>query len=234
MLKMQDLDVYYGESQALYGVSLRIGKGEIVTVLGRNGAGKTTLIKTIAGITKPRQGSIELDGRNITGMPLEKRAASGVAYVPDDKRIFPQLTVLENLQLSAIGARLKLESSLCDRVLQYFPALTALLSRKAGNLSGGERQMLAIARALLRRPLLALLDEASQGLAPFVVERLKDAVLDFRRDFGTSFLVVEQEMKFATSVADRIYGLLTGSVVYEGTPKEFFDTEAYSKFLVIV
>ncbi len=234
MLKVQNLDVYYGENRALSGVNLEVGKGEIVTVLGRNGAGKSTILRTIIGLVKPRGGSITLNGVDITGLVPEKIATRGVAYVPDNKRLFPQLTVLENMRVSALGAHVQLESALKDGVLEYFPALKLFLGRKAGTLSGGEQQMLTIARALLRKSALVLMDEPSQGLAPSVIDGLKRAVLDSKKEFGISFLIVEQEIKFATEVAERIYGILNGSVVYEGTAKHFLNTEAYRQFLVIV
>jgi ABC-type branched-subunit amino acid transport system ATPase component len=234
MLHIRNLHVYYGLSQALYDVSLEVKKGEIVAILGRNGAGKTTLMKTVIGFVKPKQGVIAVNGQNVIDWTPEKRALSGIAYVPDNKRLFPQLTVWENLSISAIGARIKFSPESGDSILGYFPKLNSLLQRKASTLSGGEQQMVALARALLRKPHIVLLDEPSQGLAPLVVDSLKKAILAFKNESKTSFLVVEQEIKFATEVAERIYGLLTGSVVYEGNKKDFLATQAFRKFLTII
>ena len=232
MLKVENLDTYYGGSQVLFGVSLEVKDGEIISVLGRNGAGKTTLIKSIIGLVKSRHGTVKLDGHTLTGRTPEDIARAGVAYVPDDKRLFPYLTVRENLQVSALGTG----DPNCsfEFILEYFPALKPFMQRKAGSLSGGEQQMLTIARALMRKPALALMDEPSQGLAPFVVESLKQAILDLNKENNTAFLVVEQEMHFATGVAKRLYGLLTGSVCYEGTTEHFYKTKAYEKFLAVV
>lgn len=231
MLKIENVDVFYGGSQVLFDVNLVVQAGEGVSVLGRNGAGKTTLIKSIVGLVKPRQGGIHLNGREINTLPPEKIARMGVAYVPDAKRLFPMLTARENLLVSAIGCGNP--KIIFDPTLEYFPQLKPLLHRKAGSLSGGEQQMLAIARAFIRRPSLALLDEPSQGLAPLVVENLKKIILKRMQEDKTAFLVVEQEIDFATGVANRLYGLLTGAIVYEGTPQDFYATKAYERFMAV-
>jgi branched-chain amino acid transport system ATP-binding protein len=231
MLKIEGLEVFYGGSQVLFKVSLELRDGEIISILGRNGAGKTTIIKSIIGLIKPRGGSITFDGRNLTSLAPEEIARLGVAYVPDTKRLFPHLTVKENLQVSAIGCGNPKLSF--DNILDYFPQLKPLLNRKAGNLSGGEQQMVTITRALIRKPALVLLDEPSQGLAPLIVERVRKAITDINKESQTGFLVVEQEIAFAIGVATRVYGLLSGSVVYEGSTDEFVETKAFDKFMAV-
>jgi ABC-type branched-subunit amino acid transport system ATPase component len=230
MLKIVDLDVFYGGAQVLFGLSLEVKKNEIVSMVGRNGAGKTTLMKTVMGLVRARDGSIEVLGQDITKMPTEK-IGKNVGYVPDYKGLFPTLTVLENLQISAYGCGLPLEQAMA--ILDHFPALKIFLKRRAGTLSGGEQQMLTVARTLLRKSPLILMDEPTQGLAPSIIDVLKKVIAKTREELGIAFLIVEQDITFAAEVAQRTYGLLTGSVVYEGTAKDLIETKAFEKFMVL-
>jgi len=231
MLEIENLDVYYGRNQALFGVTLEVQDGEIVSILGRNGAGKSTLLKSIIGLAKTSKGSIKFDGNILSALSPEKISRSGVAYVPDYKGLFPYLTAKENLQVSAIGSGNPKRSY--DFILEYFPQLKPLLDRQADTLSGGEQQQLTIARSLMREAKLVLLDEPTQGMSPNVIEAFKKLILNLNEERGTAFLLVEQEIEFATDVSKRVYGMLTGSICYEGTPEHFYETKAYEKFLVV-
>lgn len=233
MLEIQDLDVFYDGAQVLYGVSLAVRKGEIVSLLGRNGAGKSTLLKAIVGFVQPKRGSIKLNGRDITKWPLEKRT-KGLGYTPDDKRLFGTLTVLENLQISALGSE-NPKASLrnLESILNYFPALKGMLKRKAVTLSGGEQQMLNLTRALSRSSGVFLLDEPTSGLAPALRENLSRAIVDLREKVGGSFLIVEQEITIPLKISDRIYGLLNGEIAFEGTPKEAIENKVLEDILMI-
>lgn len=233
MLEIQDLDVFYDGAQVLYGVSLAVRKGEIVSLLGRNGAGKSTLLKAIVGFVQPKRGSIKLNGRDITKWPLEKRT-KGLGYTPDDKRLFGTLTVLENLQISALGSE-NPKASLrnLESILNYFPALKGMLKRKAVTLSGGEQQMLNLTRALSRSSGVFLLDEPTSGLAPALRENLSRAIVDLREKVGGSFLIVEQETTIPLKISDRIYGLLNGEIAFEGTPKEAIENKVLEDILMI-
>lgn len=233
MLEIQDLDVSYNGTQVLYGVSLAVRKGEIVSILGRNGAGKSTLLKTIVGFVQPKRGSIKLNGRDITKWSLEKRT-KGIGYTPDNKRLFGTLTVLENLQISALGSENpKASLGNLESILNYFPALKGMLKRKAVTLSGGEQQMLNLTRALSRSSGLFLLDEPSVGLAPAICESLSRAIVDLREKVGGSFLIVEQEISIPLKISDRIYGLLNGEIAFEGTPKEAIESKVLEDILMI-
>ena len=213
VLAVQDLHAYYGESHVLQGVSLRVGEGEAVAVLGRNGAGKTTTINAIVGFVVPRAGSVVVAGVDVARQPPHLVARRGVALVPQGRRIFPDLTVRENLLLAARPGAWSLE-----RVLALFPALSALLERRGETLSGGEQQMVAIARALLRAPRLLALDEPSEGLAPRLVEQVGEVLVELRGS-GLAILLVEQNLALALHVADRVYVMNKGRIVFEGTPE---------------
>jgi len=220
MLKIDDLHVYYGEIHALKGVALEIRRGEIVTLLGNNGAGKTTTLKSISGLLAPRHGRVVLEGDDLSGLPAHEVVQRGVAHVPEGRRIFNRLTVRENLAMGAYrrkdadGVAADLE-----RVLSLFPVLKARAGQVGGTLSGGEQQMLAIGRALMARPRLLLLDEPSMGLAPVVVEKIFDTVVDINRQ-GTTILLVEQNAAMALAVAHRGYVLETGTIALFGTAAE--------------
>ncbi len=216
MLEIENLQVYYGEIRALNGISVRVGDGEIVALLGNNGAGKTTTLRTISGLLRPRSGRVLLEGRSIQSLPPHEIVALGVAHVPEGRRIFNRLTVAENLEM---GAYLRSDSAIREdiaRVFNLFPRLEERRGQIAGTLSGGEQQMLAIGRALMGRPRILLLDEPSMGLAPLLVEQIFQTIEDINRQ-GTTILLVEQNAAIALSVAGRGYVLETGSVVLSGT-----------------
>jgi len=222
VLKVESLDVAYGEIQALRGVALEVGRGEIVTILGNNGAGKTTTLKTISGLLHPTAGTITLEDEPLVGVPAHAIVARGVAHVPEGRRIFNRLTVRENLTM---GAYLRSDTGIAgdlDRVFALFPRLAERLTQVAGTLSGGEQQMLAIGRALVATPRLLLLDEPSMGLAPVLVEQIFDTISDINRQ-GMTILLVEQNAAMALSIAHRGYVLETGSIALEGTAAQLSD-----------
>jgi len=222
VLKVEALDVAYGEIQALRGVALEVGRGEIVTILGNNGAGKTTTLKTISGLLHPTAGTITLEDEPLVGVPAHAIVARGVAHVPEGRRIFNRLTVRENLTM---GAYLRSDAGIAadlDRVFALFPRLAERLTQVAGTLSGGEQQMLAIGRALMATPRLLLLDEPSMGLAPVLVEQIFDTISDINRQ-GMTILLVEQNAAMALSIAHRGYVLETGSIALEGTAAQLSD-----------
>jgi branched-chain amino acid transport system ATP-binding protein len=215
MLEVEGLHVYYGEIHALKGISLRVGQGEIVALLGNNGAGKTTTLKTISGLLRPRQGRVLLEGRPIHTLPPHDIVACGVAHSPEGRKIFNRLTVTENLDM---GAYLRDDAAVrddVDRVFALFPRLRERRLQVAGTLSGGEQQMLAMGRALMARPRILLLDEPSMGLAPILVEQIFETVSDINKQ-GTTILLVEQNAAIALSVAHRGYVLETGSIALTG------------------
>lgn len=215
MLIVDDIHTYYGNSHILQGVSLRVGKGEVVALLGRNGVGKTTTIRSIIGFVRPRHGRIHLRDREITALPSHAIARLGVGLVPQGREIFPALSVRENITLGARGSNAG--GWTFDRVLETFPPLAQRLDYRGSKLSGGEQQMLAIGRALMTNPELLLLDEPSEGLAPLIVEAI-GWVIGRLRDEGLSILVVEQNLAMALSIADRVYVMNKGKIVFEGTP----------------
>lgn len=220
LLRVEGLEVFYGEFQALYGVSFHVDEGEIVALLGANGAGKTSTLKTISGLLRPKMGRIIYEGRDITHMPPYMRVEAGIAHVPEGRGIFPWLTVMENLKAAAYikRAREKFEETL-EFVFNLFPVLKERRSQKAGTLSGGEQQMLAIAKALILRPKLLMLDEPSLGLAPKLAYNV--LMLTKRlRDEGYTILLVEQNVRLSLKIADRAYVLETGRIVKEGGSRE--------------
>jgi branched-chain amino acid transport system ATP-binding protein len=216
VLEVHDLHVFYGEIQALKGVTLEVRRGEIVTLLGNNGAGKTTTLKTISGLLAPRQGRVVLEGRPLLGIPPHDVVRLGIAHVPEGRRIFNRLTVRENLLMGAYPRRDDRIGADMDRVYSLFPVLKERISQVAGTLSGGEQQMLAIGRALMANPRLLLLDEPSMGLSPVLVERILDTIVDINRQ-GTTILLVEQNAAMALAIAQRGYVLETGNIVLSGT-----------------
>lgn len=213
ILDLADIRTYYGETQALFDVSLSIGTGEIVALLGPNGAGKTTTLRSILGLTRPRAGRIHFDGADVTAWPTHRIAQAGVGWVPDDRRLCPTLTVARNLSIARKNTRFRGWSM--KEVCGIFSPLEYLMEREAENLSGGEMQMVAIARALLGSPGLVLFDEPSQGLAPKIVQDVLSTILHLKEE-GISVLVVEQNAEAALSVADRAYILDLGRVVWSG------------------
>jgi branched-chain amino acid transport system ATP-binding protein len=222
VLRLDGLQVYYGEIHALKGVSLEVQRGEIVTLLGNNGAGKTTTLKTISGLLVPRQGRVELEGRPLAGLAPHDIVGLGIGHVPEGRRIFNRLTVRENLLM---GAFLRSDAGIdgdLQRVFALFPRLQERIAQVAGTLSGGEQQMLAIGRALMARPRLLLLDEPSMGLAPVLVEQIFETVLTINRE-GVTILLVEQNAAMALSIAERGYVLETGRLALEGGARELAD-----------
>jgi branched-chain amino acid transport system ATP-binding protein len=220
LLRVQGVETFYGNIQALRGISFEVPEGSIVTLLGANGAGKSTTLKSISGLTAPTQGAITFMGQPIAGRPSEQVVRLGIAHVPEGRELFPELTVLENLKMGAFTRRDKhdVQQSL-ERVCAHFPILAERRSQLAGTLSGGEQQMLAIGRALMARPRLILLDEPSLGLAPKLVEEIFRIVHDIRAD-GATVLLVEQNANKALSIADYGYVLETGKIALEGESQE--------------
>uniref|UniRef100_A0A831THS7 ABC transporter ATP-binding protein n=1 Tax=Thermorudis peleae TaxID=1382356 RepID=A0A831THS7_9BACT len=220
VLELESVHVYYGPIHALRGVSLTVERGEIVTLLGANGAGKTTTLRSISGLIRPARGRIALEGRNIAGLPPHEIVKLGVGHVPEGRRIFPRLSVEENLALGAftITDRQEIRRRL-EEVLQLFPRLAERRRQQGGTLSGGEQQMLAIGRALMMQPRIMLLDEPSMGLAPVLVESIFEVIQRLNQR-GTTILLVEQNARMALEVAHRGYVLETGSIVLEGPAAE--------------
>ncbi|MEK7363502.1 MAG: ABC transporter ATP-binding protein [candidate division NC10 bacterium] len=216
MLEVQDLHVYYGEIHALKGVTLGVGKGEIVALLGNNGAGKTTTLKTLSGLLPARSGSVRLEGETLLGVPPHAIVLRGIAHVPEGRRIFNRLTVLENLEMGAYARADDGIGQDLERVFALFPRLKERRTQVAGTLSGGEQQMLAIGRALMAAPRILLLDEPSMGLAPVLVEQIFETIQGINRH-GTTILLVEQNAAMALSIAHRGYVLETGAIVLTGT-----------------
>jgi len=225
ILEADGLVVGYGASAVVHGVSLRVGEGEIVSLIGRNGAGKTTTLRGIMGLTRPRAGRVVLRGRLITGRPPYEIARHGVGYVPDDRRIFSDLTVEENLRLAGRLAVAGRGRWTLERVYQLFPALRDLRANRGDHLSGGEQKMLAIGRALMRDPELILLDEPGEGLAPLIVRQLVKTLLDIRST-GVSILLADQNLRFCRQVADRAYVMEKGMIVAEGPMAAIWEDQA--------
>ena len=228
MLEVEGLHVAYGEIRALRGISLRVGEGEIVALLGNNGAGKTTTLKAISGLLPPAAGAIRLGGRPLAGVPPHAIAARGVAHVPEGRRVFSRLSVEDNL---ALGAYLRRDGDIAhdlERVFTLFPRLRERRDQLAGTLSGGEQQMLAIGRGLMLRPRILLLDEPSMGLAPMLVEQIFDAIRDINRG-GTTVLLVEQNAFMALEIAARAYVLEQGLIALEGSAEALGADEAVRK-----
>jgi urea transport system ATP-binding protein len=222
MLKVNDIDAYYGTSQILRQVTLEVGDGELVAVLGRNGAGKTTLLRAIAGVNPPKEGVIELDGVDLTRLKSHKRTHLGVSYVPQGRQIIPDLTVAENLELALLGKGLP-NSRVPPFVFDYFPALKPIAARKGGVLSGGQQQQLAIARALVQAPKLLLLDEPTEGLQPSVVEEIQAIITRIHAERNCAVLLVEQRLDFVRAITQRFAVLETGQVVARGLVGELSD-----------
>ncbi len=220
LLEVKDLHVYYGAIHALQGVTFRVNEGQIVTLIGANGAGKSTTLNTISGLLSPRQGSMMFHDKDLTRVQAQDIVRLGIIQVPEGRKIFAPLTVLENLEMGAYtrSNKAEIQDSL-DRVFQRLPRLKERVKQLGGTLSGGEQQMLAIGRALMARPQLLLLDEPSMGLSPVLVEEVFNIIEDINAQ-GTAILLVEQNAQMALSVADRAYVLETGRVTLEGTGQE--------------
>jgi branched-chain amino acid transport system ATP-binding protein len=217
LLELQDVHAYYGEAHILQGVSLSVGQGEVVTLIGRNGAGKTTTLRSVMNILVPRGGRITFEGQAIGGRPTHEVARLGIAYVPEDRRIIPNLTVAENLRLGVLGgARGERDGAVMEEVLTYFPRLRERLAQKGKSLSGGEQQMLAIGRGLVTRPRLMLVDEPTEGLAPLIIQDLTRILAEINRR-GTTILLVEQNLDVALTLSHRLYVMDQGRIQFEGT-----------------
>jgi branched-chain amino acid transport system ATP-binding protein len=222
-LVVEEIHTFYGLSQVLFGVDLDVAPGECVCLLGRNGVGKTTTMRSIMGLTPPRRGRIVWKGREITGKSAYQIAQAGIGFVPEDRRIFADLTVWENLDVASRGRGSG--GWTVERVFALFPKLSELVSRPGGFLSGGEQQMLTIARTLMGNPELLLLDEPSEGLAPLVVEHLKEQIGRLKRE-GLTILLAEQNVGVCLDLADRVYVLEKGQIRYQGTAREFREDES--------
>jgi branched-chain amino acid transport system ATP-binding protein len=233
ILEIEEIDTYYGQSHVLQGISLSIDEGEVVSLLGRNGVGKTTTLRSIMGLTPPRRGSIRFQGGEIAGKSPFEIARVGIGYVPDDRRIFPDLTTFENLEIARRMSRKKGGYWNIDTVCGLFPVLRDLRSSKGTHLSGGEQKMLAIGRALMKNPDIILLDEPAEGLAPLVVKNLIEVIQRIREE-GVTILLADQNLKFCKAVADRGYILEKGVIQYDGTMRQIWENEeVVAKYLVV-
>ena len=229
MLSVRGAHTFYGRIEALRGVDLTVESGEIVTMIGANGAGKTTLLMTICGNPRARRGEIRFESESITGWPTYEIVRLGIAQVPEGRRIFPQMTVLENLQMGATLSKPEFFDADIRNVYELFPILREREGQRGGTLSGGEQQMLAIARALMSRPRLLLLDEPSLGLAPLMVRQIFEVIREINQSHGMTVLLVEQNAYHALRLADRGYVMANGQVVLSGTGKELLANEAVRK-----
>ncbi len=233
MLEIRAIDTFYGDSHVLHAMSLSVARGEVVAVLGRNGVGKSTLMRSIAGLTPPRAGRIFLDGHDLTGLRPYRIVRRGVALVPQGRRMFASLTVRETLDIGSMVARFDTQRRgwTVQRALAAFPRLRERLDTGASRLSGGEQEMLAVARALVGYPKLLLLDEPSEGLSPLVVDQLEEQFRELRQQ-GVTILLVEQQVAFALRLADRVLVMSKGRFVFEGTPQALLaDTDMRERFL---
>ena len=228
ILKVEDINVYYGSIHAIKGVSFEVNEGEIVTLIGANGAGKSTTLNTISGLLHSKTGSISFMGENLGKFPCHKIVSKGLALVPEGRRVFLQMTVQENLEMGAYTQGGKSMDADLERVYEQFPRLKERFKQVAGTLSGGEQQMLAMGRALMSHPKLLMLDEPSMGLAPILVEQIFEIIENLHKA-GTTILLVEQNAQAALSIADRGYVLETGKVVTTGTGRELLESPAIKK-----
>ncbi|TCS81461.1 branched-chain amino acid transport system ATP-binding protein [Pectinatus cerevisiiphilus] len=229
MLKMDDVNVFYGAIHAIKGINLEVDQGEIVTLIGANGAGKSTTLRTISGLLKPKTGTITFEDKIISGQPAHKIVEFGISQVPEGRRIFANMTVMENLELGAYVRTDKngIKEDL-KRVFKHFPRLAERKKQEAGTLSGGEQQMLAMGRALMSSPRLLLLDEPSMGLAPLLIKEIFEIIKDINKA-GTTILLVEQNANMALSIANRAYVLETGKITLSGSAKELSNSEDVRK-----
>ncbi len=233
ILKVDRIDTFYGQSHVLQGISLSIVEGEVVSLLGRNGVGKTTTLRSIMGLTPPRSGKILLHNIDIVGKPPFQIAQMGIGYMPDDRRIFPDLTLYENLELARRLSKKGKVSWTFEKVYNLFPVFTDLKERKGTQLSGGEQKMLAIGRALMKNPDLLLLDEPSEGLAPLIVQNLTEVIARIRSE-GVTILLADQNLKFCRKTSDRGYILEKGMVQHQGLMEEIWQNEEILKKYLVV
>jgi branched-chain amino acid transport system ATP-binding protein len=219
-LSLEDVHTYYGEAHVLQGVSLSVAEGECVTLIGRNGAGKTTTLRSIMGIAPPRRGTIRLGGEDITRLPTHEIVRRGIAWVPEERRVLPNLTVRENLRLGTLASRHAGDiDARLEEAFEHFPVLRARIHHRGAHLSGGEQQMVAIARGLVARPRVMLVDEPTEGLAPLLVQHLAENLAAINRA-GTAILLVEQTLEVALALAHRVYVMDQGRIQFEGTPED--------------
>ena len=228
LLKVNDIHVYYGAIHAIKGISLEVNEGEIVTLIGANGAGKSTTLNTIAGLLKPRQGTIAFAGMPVDGIAANKMVYKGLSLCPEGRRIFQQMTVKENLEMGAFSRPNEEVEQSIERVYGFFPRLLEREKQIAGTLSGGEQQMLAMGRALMSHPKLMMLDEPSMGLAPILVEQIFEIIRDMNKA-GTTILLVEQNAQMALSVANRAYVMETGRITMEGDANDLMNDDNVRK-----
>ena len=229
LLEVQDIQVYYGMIQALKGVSFSVNEGEVIALIGANGAGKTTTLHTVTGLLRAKSGHIIYDGQDITKVPPHKIVTMGMAHVPEGRRVFANMTVLQNLKMGAFTRSDKNEiDATIEKVYKRFPRLKERQNQTAGTLSGGEQQMLAMGRALMSKPRIVLMDEPSMGLSPIFVEEIFNIIKEISAE-GTTVLLVEQNAKKALSIADRAYVLETGKIVLEGDAKDLLNDESIKK-----
>jgi branched-chain amino acid transport system ATP-binding protein len=231
MLQVSGLNTFYGKAQILSNLGFEVKQGEVVVLLGRNGAGKTTTFKSIMGIVRPKSGKINYKGQAIEKLPPFKTCAMGLGYVPEDRRIFSRLSILENLEVGRQPAREGYEPWNPDRLFELFPNLAERRSQAGGTLSGGEQQMLTIARTLMGNPEMIILDEPSEGLAPVIVDQLAVTIQKLKAE-GVSILLAEQNLYFARNICDRAYLIYHGSVCHESTIEELSD-EVYEKYCAL-
>ena len=228
MLKVEDLHVYYGSIHAIKGISFEVNEGEVVTLIGANGAGKSTTLNTISGLLRSKTGSVEFMGKSLNRTPAHKIVSQGLALVPEGRRVFLQMTVQENLEMGAFTQKNSGVAADLEMVYQQFPRLKERYKQTAGTLSGGEQQMLAMARALMSKPKLMMLDEPSMGLAPILVEQIFGIIKELHQA-GTTILLVEQNAQMALQVADRAYVMETGNITLQGPAEELLHNEAVQK-----
>lgn len=229
MLEVNDLKVYYGMIQAIKGVSFHVNEGEVIALIGANGAGKTTILHTISGLLTPKEGSVTFEGKDIVKIPGHKIVSMGMAHVPEGRRVFAQLSVLQNLKMGAYTRKDKAEiDATLKTVFERFPRLEERQNQMAGTLSGGEQQMLAMGRALMSHPKIILMDEPSMGLSPIFVNEIFDIIQEVSKS-GTTVLLVEQNAKKALSIADRAYVLETGKIVLEGNANDLLNDDSIKK-----
>ena len=237
LLQIRDLNTYYGASHVLQGITLDVAEGELVALLGRNGMGKSTTLKTVMGLVKSQSGSVVFDGREITGHAPYKVARAGIGYVPEERRIFPELSVLDNLLLGIKGGKIADPSDAkvwtLDRIFDHFPRLKERIEQKGKFLSGGEQQMLAIGRSLMGNPKLLLVDEPTEGLAPLMVKEVRNVLFEIN-EAGVSILLVEHNLKVALSLAHRVYLMGKAHIGFDGTVEELKDNKkAREKYLEV-
>ena len=228
ILEMKDVHTFYGTSHVLFGVSLNVDRGEVVCLMGRNGAGKSTTFRTVMGLTPPRAGTVLFQGKDVTRFKVHTKARLGIGYVPEDRQIFPELTVRENLDIGRSSGIHRKDGWNIDRIYGLFPVLEKYDRKPGGQLSGGEQQMLTIARTLMGNPELVLLDEPTEGLAPVIVIALKEMILRLK-EMGTTILLSEQNVKFAVKVSDRVFIIDNGAIRYKNDIKGFVEDERVQK-----